>query len=167
MNKKLLIGSLFLLILIAGLYLLWPSDEKRIRRLFEKGAKAVEVEDLDGVMSVISYNYRDDYGVTYLYLKNLLKKEFDIMSDVDVEYEDLEIKVLKGGKGESPQVSGRATAEMKVRVIATIGNETGYILGDIKTPLQLTFTLNKERAKWLIVKTEGYIQDGRISQGPF
>jgi hypothetical protein len=44
---------------------------------------------------------------------------------------------------------------MDVRIIATIGNNTGYILGDLPKPVHLTFTLEKERKKWLVTKTEG------------
>jgi hypothetical protein len=44
---------------------------------------------------------------------------------------------------------------MDVRIIATIGNETGYIFGDLPKPAHLKFTLEKERTKWLVAKTEG------------
>ncbi|GAB4414009.1 MAG: hypothetical protein OHK0032_10080 [Thermodesulfovibrionales bacterium] len=141
-----LILLLFLILIPAAVYLLWPSDEGRIKRLFKEGAEAVESKDVDAVMSKVSYNYRDDYGMTYLYIKEILKRQFEMFSDIKVEYEDLKIEVSKD----------RALAELNVRVIATIGNETGYIIGDIKTPLHLRFTLDKERTRWLIVKTEGF-----------
>ncbi len=141
-----LILLLFLILVPAIVYLLWPSDEGRIKRLFKEGAEAVESRDIDAVMSKVSYNYRDDYGMTYLYIKEMLKRQFGMLSDIEVEYEDLRIEVSKD----------RASAELSVRVIATVGNERGYIIGDIKTPLRLRFTLDKERTRWLIVKTEGF-----------
>ena len=159
MNKKLFIGLLFLLLLVSVLYLLWPSDEARIRKLFKEGAGAVESRDIDGVMSKVSFAYRDDYGVTYLYLKEILKREFDRLSDIQVEYGELKIKIIKkGGPGEerpSPDAPDMAVAEMDIRVVATAGTETGYILGDVKTPVHIRFTLEKERMKWFIVKSEG------------
>ena len=127
-------------------YLLWPSDERRIRRLFIEGAKAFESKDLDGVMSKVSYNYRDDYGMTYLSVKEFIKREIGILSDIEVEYDKPEIRIDKD----------RAEAVLSVRVVATSGNETGYIIGTIKDPLRLRFTLEKERGKWFIVKTEGF-----------
>ncbi len=154
MNKKFII--IFLLSSVAALtfYLLWPSDESRVRKLFKEGAGAVESRDLDGVMSKISFNYRDEYGMTYLYIKETLKRDFekfsDIHSDIHVEYDDLKVEVLKEREGE------RAVAELNVRVVATAGNETGYIIGDVKKPLHLKFTLRKERLKWLIVMAEGF-----------
>jgi hypothetical protein len=159
MKRKLLIGLLSVLVLLFVLYLLWPSDEARIRKLIKEGAGAVESRDLDGVMSKVSFAYRDDHGVTYLHLKEILKREFDRHSDIQVEYGELKIQIIKKGgtPGEhpSPDAPDMAIAELDIRVVATAGTETGYILGDVKTPIHMRFTLEKERMKWLIVKAEG------------
>jgi hypothetical protein len=144
-TKKMMALLLLLIIILAG-YLLWPTDESRIRKLIKEGAKAAASGDLDGVMAKISFNYRDDHGMTYLYLKETLKRQFQRLSDISIDYEDLNIAVSQN----------TALADLDVRVIATAGNETGYIIGDIKTPLPLRFTLEKERTKWLIVKAEGF-----------
>jgi hypothetical protein len=137
-----------LFILIATpliIYLIWPSDENRIKKLFREGARAVEKEDLDGAMSKVSYNYRDEYGLSYLYIKELMKSAFQRMKDIKVEYENLKINIT----------DRTATADMDVRIIATIGNDTGYIMGDLPNSVHLKFTLEKERTKWLVTKTEG------------
>ena len=159
MKRKLLLGFLFLFVLMPVLYLLWPSDETRIRKLFKEGAAAVESKDLDSVMSKISFAYRDEYGVTYLHLKEILKRDFDRLSDIEVEYKALKIQIIKKSdlKGEhsSPGAPDMAMAELDIRVVATAGTETGYIVGDVKTPVHMRFTLEKERMKWLIVKAEG------------
>ena len=145
MSKK-TIALLFLLILTPIiLYLLWPSDESRIKKLFKEGSKAIEKEDLDALMSKVAFNYSDEYGLTYLYLKESMKSVFKQMSDIKIEYENLNIKVNEK----------TATADMDVRIIATIGNDTGYIFGDLPKPVHLKFTLEKERTKWLVSKTEG------------
>lgn len=145
MSKK-TIALLFLFILTPIiLYLLWPSDESRIKKLFNEGSRAIEKEDLDAVMSKVSFNYSDEYGLTYLYLKESMKSVFKQMSDIKIEYENLNIKVNEK----------TATADMDVRIIATIGNDTGYIFGDLPKPVLLKFTLEKERTKWLVTKTEG------------
>lgn len=145
--KRLYIVFLLLAALITAAILLWPSDENRIKKLFKEGAKAIEAKDIEKTMSKVSYNYRDDYGMTYLYLKETLKRQFDALSDIAVEYENLKITVSEN----------TAIAEIDLRVIATVGNDTGYIIGDVKAPLRLKFTLEKERTKWLIVKSEGFI----------
>ena len=145
MNRKSLILISIPFVLAVLIYLLWPSDESRIKKLFKEGSQAIEKEDLDGVMSKVSFNYHDEYGITYLYIKESMKSLFQQMSDIKIEYENLKIKVNKK----------IAAADMDMRILATIGNETGYILGDLAKPVHLTFTLEKERAKWLVIKTEG------------
>ena len=124
----------------------------------------MESRDLDGVMSKVSFAYRDEYGVTYLYLKEILKKEFNLLSDIQVEYEALRIQISKKndlqGERPSPDAPDTAMAELDIRVVATAGTETGYILGDVKTPVHMRFILQKERMKWLIVKAEGIRFEG-------
>lgn len=145
MSRKSLILLSTFLILSLIVYLCWPSDESRIKKLFKEGSRATEKEDLDAVMSKVSFNYRDEYGMTYLYIKELMKSVFQRMDDIKIEYENLKINVN----------NKVATADMDVRIIATIGNDTGYILGDLDKPVHLKFTLEKEKVKWLVTKTEG------------
>ena len=145
MNKK-IIGLLLFIIFGVVIYILFfPSDESRIKKLFREGSTAIEKEDIDAVMSKVSYNYRDDYGFTYLYIRESMKSVFLRLENIKVEYENLKIAVH----------DKTAEADMDVRIIATIGNETGYVLGDMPNPVHLRFTLEKERIKWLITKTEG------------
>ncbi len=145
MKGKRIAAVFILLAALLAAYLLRPTDEGRIRKLFKEGAKAVESRDSDGVMAKVSFNYLDDHGMTYLYLKETMKREFQRLSDISVEYEVRTLRVEKD----------TAVAELDIRVIATSGSETGYIIGDAKSPLRLRFTLEKERTKWQIVKTEG------------
>jgi hypothetical protein len=145
LNRKSLILISIPFVLAVLIYLLWPSDESRIKKLFKEGSQAIEKEDLDGVMSKISFNYHDEYGMNYLYIKESMKSIFQQMNDIKIEYENLKIKVDKK----------TATADMDVRILVTIGDDTGYIFGDLAKPVHLTFTLEKERAKWLVTKTEG------------
>lgn len=146
MSRKSISILVLLLVAIPAVYCLRPSDERRIKRIFTDGKRAIESENLEGVMSKVSYNYRDDYGFTYLYLKETLKKQFEELSDITGEYYNLNIRVSKD----------TATADVDVRVIATKGNETGYIIGDARSPAHLKFNLDKERTKWLIVRLEGF-----------
>ena len=145
MSKK-TIAILFLLLLTPViLYLLWPSDESRIKKLFKEGSAAIEKEDLEAVMSKVSFNYQDEFGFNYLYIKETMKYVFKQMNDIKVEYENLRINVT----------DKTATADMDVMVLATISGSTGYVLGDLAKPAHLKFTLEKERSKWSVIKTEG------------
>jgi hypothetical protein len=126
-------------------YLLWPTDESRIKKLFKEGAEAIEREDLDAVMSKVSFNYRDDYGLTFLSIRESMQSVFKRMSDIKITHENLAIKIN----------DKTAVGDLDVRIIATIGNNTGYVMGDLRKPVHLRFTLEKEKMKWLITKTEG------------
>jgi hypothetical protein len=95
-------------------------------------------------MKNVSYNYRDEYGFTYLYLKQFLKRIFSTYSNLKVEHEDIKVKVLKDS----------AMIEVDIRIIGTLGEETGYIAGDIKTPLHFIFALEKERFRWFVIRAE-------------
>ncbi len=161
MSKKLAISLLSLTAVVTALFFLWPSDERRIKKLLKEGATAIESKDLDGIMSRVSYNYRDAYGMTYIFIRETLKRELEKLSDIKVEFGNLQISILKDGsprEGPGAGATGRAIAEVDVRVLATIGSETGYVVGDPKDPVHLRFMLEKERLKWLVVKTEGFPQ---------
>ncbi|TFG35209.1 MAG: hypothetical protein E4H45_03220 [Nitrospirales bacterium] len=145
MSRKTIILLLILFILPLVIYFLWPSDEARIKKLFREGSRAIEKKDLDAVMSNVSFNYTDEYGFNYLYIKESMKRVFQQMGDLDIEYENLTITIADKA----------AKAEMDVRVVATIGNDRGYIFGDLPNPVHLTFSLEKERTKWMVSRAEG------------
>lgn len=145
MSKRMI--ALLVLIFIAPLlyYLLWPSDENRIRKLFKEGAKAFEAKKLEDVMAKISFNYTDENGLTYLFLKDGGTRFFSQINDIKVEYKIKGIEVK----------DDKASAQVDVRVIAGRGQDAGYIAGDAANPLSVKFYLEKERTTWLVVKTEG------------
>ena len=145
MSKKSVILLFLLIISPVLIYFLWPSDESRIKKLIKEGAAAVEKKEVDNVMSKVSFNYQDDRGMTYILIKKILESQFKTMSGIKIEYENLKIEVKEK----------LTTAEFDLLVIATIGNQTGYIIGDLKTPARIKLFLEKERVSWLVIKTEG------------
>ena len=145
-EKKSLLIFHILFALVFLTYLLWPTNESRIKKLFREGAEAIEREDLDAVMSKISFNYRDDYGLTFLSMKESMQSVFKRMSDIKITHENLAIKKSN---------DKTATGDLDVRIVATVGNSSGYVMGDLRKPVHLRFTLEKEKMKWLITKTEG------------
>jgi len=145
MNSKkiafiLLIISVPLIILI-----LWPSDTARIRKLIKRGADGFEAINIEEIMSCVSYTYQDEYGMSYLIIQKGIERFLKQLDKIKIEYEDLEIVVN----------DRTATADLDVRVIGTRGEHTQYVAGDFDTPLHMTFTLEKERMKWLVVRTSG------------
>jgi glutamine amidotransferase-like uncharacterized protein len=145
MSKKSIILLALLIISPVIIYFLWPTDESRIRKLFREGTKAVEARKLEDVMSKVSYNYTDEHGLAYITLKQGMDRALKEMSGIRIEYEIKGIQV----KDKS------ASAEMDIRVIASYGKDTGYVLGDAARPAHLKFSLEKERTAWLINSSEG------------
>ncbi|MCK4911882.1 MAG: hypothetical protein KAR83_09570 [Thermodesulfovibrionales bacterium] len=136
--------SIFLLIVApVAVYLLWPSDEARIRKLVKLEAQAIEAEDIQAVMKGISYNYSDDKGLSYLLIKRIMEREFARLNNIKFSYSDLHIVVRD---------DDTATAVMDLHVTAG-GTEAAprYVLGDSETPVVLNLALKKEgTGKWTI-----------------
>lgn len=145
MSKRMI--ALLVLIFAGPLlfYLLWPSDESRIRKLFKEGAAAIQARKVDEVMAKVSFNYSDEHGLSYLFLKEGATRLFTQIDAVQVDYAIKSIAI----KDE------KATVDIEVRVIAGHGQERGYIAGDAAKPVAMKFHLEKERSKWLVVRTEG------------
>lgn len=145
MSKRMI--ALLVLIFAGPLlfYLLWPSDESRIRKLFKEGAAAIQARKVDEVMAKVSFNYSDEHGLSYLFLKEGATRLFTQIDAVQVDYAVKSIAI----KDE------KATVDIEVRVIAGHGQERGYIAGDAAKPVTMKFHLEKERSKWLVVRTEG------------
>lgn len=143
MNKKSLILLLAVGIAVFLIWILFPSDETRIKTLITESVAALEREDIDGVMGHIAFGYQDEYGMSYVLLKKNLERQFQLYSDIQVDYEDLMVEVREEG----------ATASMSVLVLATFNGQRGYIIGDLKEAARLVLELVKNPAKkWLITK---------------
>jgi hypothetical protein len=145
MSRKSVIILVLLIMAPVIIYFLWPSDESRIRKLFREGAKAIEQEKIDEIMTAVSFNYTDEYGLTYLYVKEGMMRVFQRMDSIKVEYVITRLEVKDAA----------AAAELDIRVIASEGNDTGYALGDAARPMHMKFTLEKQRTTWLVIRTEG------------
>lgn len=145
MSKKSVLALALLILAPLLIYFLWPTDEARIKRLFKEGAKAVEARKVDDVMSKISYSYTDRDGLSYAALKQGMEREFQVMSNIRVEYDITRMEVREK----------TATAGMDVRVIASYGKDTGYVVGDAARPAHLSFSLEKGPTGWLIDGSEG------------
>ena len=63
MSRKTIVSLGLLILSPVIVYLLWPSDEAKIKKLFRDGAKAREQEKIDDVMSKVSFNYTDGRGL--------------------------------------------------------------------------------------------------------
>lgn len=145
MSKKNIAIILFLIVVAVTVFFLWPSDVTRIRKVIKRGTTGFEQKNIEEIMACVSFTYHDEYGMSYLLIKKGVERFLKQLDRIKIEYENLEINV-----GEKI-----ATAELDVWVIGRRGEHTQYVIGDFDTPLHITFTLGKERMKWLVVGTQG------------
>lgn len=150
MSKK----SIALLIIIFAapviIYLLWPTEEARIKKLVRQSAQAIEEENIEDAMSVVSFNYQDQYGLSYLLIKKGLEQYFQKYSDMEVEYEGLRVEVAEGAQ--------EATVSMGLSVLAMRGQDMGYVLGG-DGPVHFALKLKKggPLKKWQVVEASGFM----------
>ncbi len=149
---------IFLLVLFLCLiliFVIYPTDEKQIKKIINAGEKAVKAEDLAGVMKHISYNYMDDHGNSYLQLKNTLQTVFKYVDDIEVEKDIIEILVEKNS----------AEVVLSVSVLASEGEDRGYIIGDAVRAETVKVFFEKSPHKWLITRVEGLFSKVHGGQG--
>ena len=151
MRKWYILFPALLIICVSAIYIFYPTDENRIRKIISNSEKAFISEDADRLMEFISYNYMDDYGNSYLKLKKTLQFAFKQMDNIDIERNIIKISID----------GSLAEAELSVRVLASMGEERGYIIGDAGEAREIKVFFGKPTNKWLITKVEGeFDKDG-------
>lgn len=143
MQRWLKAAGLVVLILTPVLvWVFWPSDAARIRKLVGSASAAAEARDIDALMSVVSLQYADEHGLSYLALKQILEREFKRFTRIKVDYSDLLVEV----RGET------ASATMDIKITATVeGQEPRVILGGGESRAVLHLKLAKGTAdRWTV-----------------
>ena len=120
----------------------FPSDKKRIRKAIRTCEQAIINENSEALMSLISFNYSDDYGGSYLMLKKRSERLFKTYDDYEIIADIVGITVNEG----------KAIADLKVSIIASEGNERGYLLGDAGSHRKIKVYFEKDKFGWAIVR---------------
>jgi len=124
----------------------FPSDKKRIRKAISTCEQAVINENSEALMSLISFNYVDDYGGSYLTFKKRSERLFKNYDDFEFIVDIVGITVNEG----------EAVADLKLSLIASAGNERGYLFGDAGSHREIRVYLGKEKFGWMIVRLDDY-----------
>ncbi len=98
-------------------------------------------------MSNVSLQYSDDYGLKYLIVKRILTDVFKEFEGFKIALDNIEIEVDKK--------EGTAVASFDLRVIVTLHNQPGYLVGNSNSPAKVKMYFIKERLKWQVVKVSG------------
>jgi len=135
----------FLTIVIICILIFFPTDKKRIWKVIVTSEKAIIDEELDGLMDNISYNYRDEYGGTYLLIKRRMEAVFKRLDNIEAEVQLVKISVDKK----------QAEAEINVKVTASYGEDRSYIVGDQANWQNMKIYLEKSPYTWEVIKVSG------------
>lgn len=136
--------------------IIFPSDKKRIQKTITASEQAFIKEDLKSVMDHVSFNYTDDYGGSYLTLKQRIERLFSTYDDFEV-YSDIVAITVSGDE---------ALADLRVSIIASVGNERGYLFGDAGSHREIRVYLAKENFGWMIVRLDDYREESAGSRPP-
>ena len=140
-----------LILCAAAVYIFYPTDEKRIIRVINNSEDAIVEKNIDKLMEYVSYNYRDDYGASYIQIKKILQTVLSRLNDIKIERTITKISLRENF----------AEAELDVRVIASEGENRGYIIGDAGQAAAIKIFFEKSSYKWLIIKVEGVFETTR------
>ena len=142
--KKIILPISILILVIIGIILFFPNDEKKIRATVKKGKEAVEKENLSKIMSVFSMEYRDRYGMPYGSIRGAFNDLFARADNIQIQYTIAEINI----EGDTSRVL------MDVWVRGEITGIRQDIIGDEQEAGRLELILKKNFVKWLIISSE-------------
>lgn len=95
-------------------------------------------------MEHISFNYHDNYGGSYLQFKKRAEMSFSSYDDFEIELDRIKIDFHEQ----------EATVGLNVSIIASAGNERGYLIGDAAGFQKMAVYLEKTAYDWKVVKIE-------------
>jgi hypothetical protein len=127
---------------------MYPNDEKRIIKIIHKSQEAVILEDIDKLMGLISYNYRDNYNNGYIQIREIASNVFRRLSDIEIEKNIEKVSTAEN----------TAEAVLSVRVIASDTEDRGYILGDAARAETIKLFFEKSPHTWMITGVEGVFE---------
>jgi hypothetical protein len=122
------------------------SDEARIRKGIEEGIQDIEAKDLAKCLRHVSLHYKDEYGLTYVGVRELLGRIFQEFDAFEVGLGDLRFLSL-----EKEQASLSLDLTVKVRY----RGEKAYLLGSGEDANRVNMRFIKEGRRWKVIQVEG------------
>ena len=144
-DVRVLVGIAVVIAIAAVGYWYWNSPEQRIRKMLSKAEAAFEAKDIEGTIDHFSLQYRDEMGLAYLNIKQLMAQGFEEFEGFDIR---LAIDEIAIEDGEAIVLTG-------MRLIITTRGEQAYLLGSHEEPLPIEFKVAKETFHWKIRAVNG------------
>lgn len=143
---------IFILWVLLIYFIYTGGDEtSEIEAVFNDIIESGKNKDLEGVTEHFSLYYRDEYGVSYPVVKNIVSSTFEKFDSLDGSYGNVSVSLGEGENGEK-----LAYTNVDVTAIGTRGGIPHTLLGTEDTPDNITVTLKKSTFRgWKIIKIEG------------
>jgi hypothetical protein len=143
--RKSLFLVIFLLLSIIAYLFFKPkplSDREAILRVFQKGIEGIRTKDSSLILSLISQNYHDNFGITFWDIKRNIKSELNRAVLLDLTIENIQLAITP------PDALGRLKCKLLI--------QTEDMPQPLIFPLSVDVYLEKERKGWKIIRVEGY-----------
>jgi hypothetical protein len=146
MRKRKFLFLIFFLLLAVIFYLFFRpkplSDREAIMQVFQKGVEGIRTKDASLLLSLISPNYHDDFGVTFWDIKRYIKSELNRAIVLDLTIENIQLAITP------PDAFGRLKCTLLIQM--------EDMSQPLVFPLSLDVYLKKERKRWKIIRVKGY-----------
>lgn len=146
-NRRNIALIALIIILICGGVLLYLDiiDTLRIKGVLKGAKKAVEYEDIDGLLSYVSTSYGDDYGFNYPMAKRFMTGLFKDFDKFEVIIDNPVIKIK----------DDTAIAQFHLWISVDWDGNPAYIVGTNRAGAAVRVYLKKGFLSWKVVKIEG------------
>lgn len=153
MNKKIIIITVLgIIILAAAISSFWKSD---VEKLLAESIEAIESENAPLLLSLLSTDYIEQYGLTQKSIEENLQRLFAQFDDIKIMTSDIDAV---------EQQNNVALITFKVKVVATVSdtgkkgpldisvysNSRYYLVGSPTQSGTVSLQLVKEQGKWKI-----------------
>jgi len=119
-----------------------------IDQMVEAGEKGMQGD----LMEHVSIEYKDDYGASYLVVKNVVENFFQKFSKFDTDYKNLAVSIDNSENGDKT-----AVANLDIHIIGYRSGTPVDILGSEDSYQNITVELKKSKLLgWKITKAEGF-----------
>ncbi len=141
-----ILGTLLIYFIYTG-----GNERSEIEAVFNDIIESGRNKDLEGVTEHFSLYYKDEYGVSYPVVKNIVSSTFEKFDSLDGSYGNVSVSLGEDENGEK-----LAYANVDVTATGTRGGTAHTLLGTEDTPDNITVTLKKSTFRvWKIIKIEG------------
>jgi hypothetical protein len=118
------------------------SDREAILQVFQKGVEGIRTKDASLLLSLISPNYNDDFGITFWDIKRNIKGELNRAVLLDLTIENIQLAITP------PDSLGKLKCTLLIQM--------EDMPQPLVFPLSVDVYLKKERKRWKIIRVEGY-----------